>query len=127
MTELTNTEDLPENILKEYISKLQASYTHRYNEKGIFAPTKLFLGAINSFIDKGLNKEIELELPPTLTKPMIISGCLLLFYPGIQKTDLMHILNISLRCIGEPQIKNIHFDRFWGWLEIFFEPQIKLR
>jgi len=125
MTEPTNTNDLPENILKEYISKLQTAHSHRYNEDGILTPTNFFLNTVNSFIDEELEKEIEEELPPTLIKPMIISGCLLLFHPGVQKNDFIHILNISLLCVGEPQIKNIHFERFWRWIEIFFKPQIK--
>ena len=80
-----------------------------------------FLKAVNSFIDKGHDEPIKDELPPTLTKPMIISVCLLVFHPGIQKTDFFHLLNISLRSIGEPQIENIHFDNFWGWVEYFFK------
>jgi len=121
---IPNTIELPIGERQKYISRLLTTYTLRYNENGILTPTNLFLKAVNSFIDTGLERFIKAKAPPGLVKDIITAGCLLLSHHGIDRTDFFHIFNITLQSMGRIQIANISHVDFWGWVEYFFPDKI---
>lgn len=123
---IVNTQELPPDLYQDYKVRLLTTHTFRYNENGILTPTNNFLRSVNSFVEKGLDKAI-ISKAPDISKSLIISACLLVFHPKIQKNDFLHILNISLESMGEFQIENTQYDKFLGWMEYFFQPILPFR
>lgn len=116
-----NTFDLIDEEREQIISDLLVLGVFCLNEKGVIALTKSFHKSVNAFFDCELDQHIKKDAPPELVEYLVLSANLFLYTPKINKENFFHVFNLTLRSLQKPEIENNDFDKFWGWIEIFFE------
>ncbi len=120
---IEDTQNLPIEIVREYIQKLLEKHILTKNENGDEAVNVFFLKAFTSQEKIGMVKQIKREAPNNdfLSTMIRLGMCLIMF--GIKRDELFHSLNIVAISMKLPQCRSNDCERILGWID-YFAPDV---